>query len=241
MKKAVVLLIMSFFLLGVCEAGEAGVEGILERARERYLKFREVATDITMVKTITVMGEEKTIKIYKKGEMFRVERVDPEGILTISIYDGENFWLVIPERGIRERFQEGRKGLLLDDWFNHFDGVELKLDRIERLGGRDCYVLASRKNFSLWIDRESLALIKFEGKRYGERGEKEKITTTFSNFRVIEGWEIPLASRASKGGKVASFELSLDVETVLPVELFCAESIEIGAPPLPPWLAPDYE
>ena len=191
MKKAAVLLIMSFFLLGVSEAKDA--EDILERARERYLKFREVATDITMVRTITRRGE--TIverRIYKKGEMFRRERNDPENVLIIHIHDGENFWVVVPERGIRQNLfpHDIRRDVLLDDWFNYSDfaRAELKFDRVERLGRRDCYVLAGRDKF-LWIDTESLALIRVEGEV--DEDEKEKFTITFSNFRVIEGWEIP--------------------------------------------------
>ncbi|MCD5391108.1 hypothetical protein LR007_04505 [candidate division NPL-UPA2 bacterium] len=227
MKKVVVLLIMSLFLLGVCEAG---VEDIFERARERYLKFRQVATDITMEQTVTARGETIIIKrIYKKGEMFRIERDIHKGTPIINIYDGENLWIVIPERGIRRKLsQEGRKGFLLDDWFNFFDGQELKLDRIERLGRRDCYVLAG-DNLFLWIDKKSLALIKIEKKEGDD--EKEKFTMTFSDFKVIEGWEIPLTVKFYGGGKTGSFEFSLDVETPLPMELFCAESIEIGDPP----------
>ncbi|MBT9132631.1 hypothetical protein B9J77_04935 [candidate division NPL-UPA2 bacterium Unc8] len=230
MKKILCGLLFFVFLTGVCEA--SGVEGILKRARERYLKFREVATDITILRTITAEGRTMKEKIYKKGEMFRIEG-EEDGVTRIRIYDGESFWTVIPERGIRQKLPLEAKGdALLDKWFDTFGREELKIDRVKR----DFYVLAGRDNLFLWIDRETLALLKLEA---GD--EEERIAVAFSNFRTIEGWGIPLTARMLRDGRViGSFSSKLDLRTVLCDSLFCAESIEIEDPlPLEPPPPPD--
>ena len=233
MKRGVILLILLVFFLGVSHAS-GDVEDILQKAREKYLEFRATATDIIISRTITKEGgviiEEK---IYKKGEMFRVE-MDEGDITVIRIYDGESFWTVIPERGIRRRLPlEAKRDALLCKWFDVFGEKLLKVDRAERLGGRDCYVLAGRDNLFLWVDRKTLALLKLEA----EGDEEKKVTITFSDFRTIEGWEIPLSAKMRKNGRTfGSSSIKLDIKTVLPMELFDPEEIEIEDPPPQPLL-----
>lgn len=237
----ILLLAMVIFVLAISQGFAADLQSLISKAEAKYAKFEEQISDMTILqemKMITPEGEMTAeMEMFKKGKMFRLEttmnmpqELDiPGGMKTITIYDGNDMWIISPFMGKQKLPSEEVTKHQKDRWWE-FITENAKTVGTERIGNRECYVVQiedkTKTPFTkLWLDKEILVLVKGESK--GPTGET--ILWVNSDFRKINGgWEIPYKTEMYGNGKLISIIQikSLKLNKGLSADLFDPNKIK---------------
>ncbi len=234
-EKSLVVALM-ILLLGVSHGLAADWPSILKQGKERYANFEKEVKDMAIVQESTMVTPERKItsemKLFSKGKKFRMEAKTemPEaspgmgGMETITIYDGNDMWMISPFMGKQKLPKEKEKEHQAEkNWWGMIS-EKAKIVGTEKVGNRECYVVEitekKESHFDkVWLDKKNLVLTKAES-----RGAKGKaLIWLYSDFRKIKGdWEMPYKTEIYEGNKLMSTTLvkSLKVNKGLSDDLF---------------------
>jgi len=217
-------------------------------------RFNQGVDDMTLTMEMQVPSSEGTVKtqsvLYRKGERFRAEMTMegmedaglPAGMgdmKTMVINDGTNVWIIAPMMGKSQvPSDEGAK--YRGQWTcSDYIPVDAEIIGSEKVGGRDCYVLAVLDKSSdfakLWIDRKNYALLKIEGKKTDD----ETMVVLFSDFRKVPGG-IEMAYKAemySDKDLISTVIMkSVEINTGLADDLFDADNVKAEGTDVPDFM-----
>ena len=211
-KWSVILLVVSVILFSVIAQGfSQSLSDILKKAESNYKNFNQDFKDMAIVfdaKIYTPEGEMTSeMKLFTKGEKSRSETLMkfpesagmPEGMgnmLVIVISDGQDTWMISPFVGKKklttEQAEEQMQYQTGMNWWK-FISDKTKYVGIEKIGGRECYLLELEIEREspykrIWVDKNRLFIVQAEG----DSSDGNKVRTTFSDFRKAKGsWELP--------------------------------------------------
>jgi outer membrane lipoprotein-sorting protein len=240
-----VLLPFVILLWGLNQGFTQDWSTILKQAKAKYAKFEKEVKDMTIVQEMkTGTGKEEVItgiKIFRKGEKFRVETKTqmaqvpemPEGMggmETAVIYDGKDYWMVSPFMGKKKLSPEETKGFQKEKEWWKLVSEKGRIVGAEKVDNRECYVVELEEGKEspfnqVWIDKKSLDLIKAESK--GSEGET--ITWVFSDFNKIkDDWEMAHKMEMYAEGELTMSTLvkSVEINTGLSDDLFTPPEVK---------------
>jgi outer membrane lipoprotein-sorting protein len=223
-------------------------ESLSKRMIESCTKYTQGIKDISWTMEMEVPSSQGSFKstsvLYSKGKRFRVE-VSMEGMedagvpaamagmKTIVIGDGTNAWIVSPMMGKSKiPVEEGAK--YRSQWScSDYQPVAAEIIGSEKIGGRDCYVLAVLDKSSdfakLWIDQKSFILMKMEGKP--QEGVASVIL--LSDYRKVSAdYEMPFRTEMYSGKDLISTVVvkSVAVNKGIADDLFDPDKIKASGP-----------
>lgn len=234
---AVVLSLVVFFNYAFAE----DLASIIKDVKAKYDRFQEEIKDMVIdqdMKMIISGGEMTSeVKVFSKGKKFRMETKMnmpgtsmPQGMETVTIYDGMDTWMISPFTG-KQKIQgnEGSQYQIERNWWD-FISERAEIIGSENISGRECYVIKTEEGkkapfTKMWLDKKNLVLVKVEFKGAGAGN----MSLVYSEFRKIKGdWEIPYKSLMYSGNELFSTTniKSLDINKGLSEDLFSADKVE---------------
>jgi len=252
-KWSVILLVVSVILFSVIAQGfSQSLSDILKKAESNYKNFNQDFKDMAMVfdaKIYTPEGEMITeMKLFTKGEKSRSETLMkfpesagmPEGMgsmLVIVISDGQDTWMISPFVGKKKLTDEQAEEQMYSqtgmNWWK-FISDKTKYVGIEKIGGRECYLLELEIEREspykrIWVDKNRLFIVQAEG----DSSDGNKVRTTFSDFRKVKGsWELPYKIEVfiNEVQTMAVLTKSLEINKGLSDDLFDVNKVEVSGP-----------
>jgi len=252
-KWLVILSVVSVILfLAIGQGFSQSVSDILRKAESNYKNFNQDFKDTAMVfdaKIYTPEGEMTSeMKLFTKGEKSRSETLIqfpeaegmPEGMgsmLVVVIFDGQDTWMISPFVGKMkltdvqaEEQMQYQTGM---NWWK-FISDKTKYVGIEKIGGRECYLLELEIEREspykrIWVDKDRLFLVQAEG----DNIDGEKVRTIFSDFRKVKGsWELPYKIEVfiNEVQTMTVLTKSLEINKGLSDDLFDADKVEVSGP-----------
>jgi len=252
-KWSVILLVVSVILFSAIGQGfSQNLSDILRKAESNYKNFNQDFKDIAMVfdaKIYTPEGEMTSeMKLFTKGEKSRSETLiqfpEAEGMpagmgsmLVVVIFDGQDTWMISPFVGKRkltdvqaEEQMQYQTGM---NWWK-FISDKTKYVGIEKIGGRECYLLELEIEREspykrIWVDKDRLFLVQAEG----DSSDGNKVRTTFSDFRKTkDSWELPYKIEVfiNEVQTMTVLSKSLEINKGLSDDLFDVNKIEVSGP-----------
>ena len=224
----------------------------------KYGTFSDEIKDMEMIMESETKGVEgmegagpSEIKMYKKGEKFRMETKMnmPEGtgmppgmgeIKNIIIFDGKDTWTINQFTGKQKLPSDAdspMKGRI--SWWEDLP-ENGKIIGSEKVGDRDCYIVEawSKENkddkIKGWVDKNALLLIQMEF----QGGEGKTFKVVNSDFKKVEKWEMPYTIEVFSGGKLMTKTIikTLNINQGLSDDLFDADKVKMettGMPGMP--------
>lgn len=150
-------------------------------------------------------------KIYIKGDKSRIE-TEIMGRKTALVFN--------PEKN--EKVKQGMEQISAN-WWSMLDELDGEVEGEEKVEGMDCYKVAIKQKEAqeylraIWIDKDSLMLVKGEGQAQG----KEFTVVQYDLRKIKKGWIWPYKSKAYVGkdlvseGTVTSLEVNEDIDDSL--------------------------
>ena len=252
-KWLVILLVVSVILFLVVSQGfSQSLPDILKKAESNYKNYNQDFKDIAMVfdaKIYTPEGEMITeMKLFTKGEKSRSETLMkfpesagmPEGMgnmLVIVISDGQDTWMISPFVGKKKLTDEQAEEQMYSqtgmNWWK-FISDKTKYVGIEKIGGRECYLLELEIEREspykrIWVDKNRLFIVQAEG----DSSDGNKVRTTFSDFRKAKGsWELPYKIEVfiNEVQTMTVLTKSLEINKGLSDDLFDVNKVEASGP-----------
>lgn len=222
--------------LATTNFSEENISFLIGEARKRYTEWSRKVEDMVVLQEVNIsLAKGKVVsesRVYKKREKFRVEsrvlKPEPDkGRATITIFDGEDYWL-ITSIGRRKLFPDEVKQIRIEaNWWELIsDPDTATVDKVEYVSGSKCYVILLEEKQNpiqkIWIDSSALTLIKAAGL---EPRKKEEILWCYSDFRQVgPRWWFPFKTEIYENGQLisTSFIKSFDVNQNVSDELFNA-------------------
>jgi len=230
------VLVSSFVLLFAHALAGDSSSQVLNRIKEKYESFENEIKDMRLVMEIETDATGTPVRarqtVLKKGEKIRVESFislpseKPE--TSIFIYDGENSWVISPEKGMTEQFprDKARQFQTEEKWWNKvLERAKVKGE--EQIGGKEAFVIEIEDEeggppASLWIEKEDLVLLQAESRTAGGKSTK----WVFSDFRKVNHWDMPYKTEMFVGDALQSTSTikSFEINKGLSDEVFIPET-----------------
>lgn len=177
-------------------------------------------------------------KIFKKQNKTRTEnsiagfpgRPGPMEMTTIA--DGNDFWMISPERGKEKVDKNNPMAQMGKSAFDSGIPDSAKFLRTEKVGDRDCYVFQftvttpmGSANSTIWFDKKTAVLVKNETET-----PQGKVSTKVEAFKKLKDkWEMPMKITATMDGSpmmIANIT-SIQTDQNLSDDLFNADKAEV--------------
>lgn len=230
--KNLIIILILLESISFCE--EINVNDIIHSAKEKYNKKGNDVSDVTIKVSASLKGIniEAEMVWYFKGDKFRLEN-SMMGMASMQIYDGESFWIMSPLTGKRRILQGSlRRGkfLLKRDWWNE-NFSNAKITGEEKINKADCYALINEsgkkteENYYLWIDKNTLLLIKDQIK--GKGADLVNIYSDYKNFE--EKLLMPFKTETTTNNLFTMITVvkDVDIKSKIKDDVFDAEKIDI--------------
>lgn len=236
-ERKALLLSMILFVCFLCKFGTSSPldsSNILKKVEAKYAKFNKEIEDMTIVmESTTPEGEDiATTKQLWKGEKFRSESTMGGEIYAITIYDGENTWVITPQGKRKVSAEMKTQYTIQFNWWREIS-EKAKVVGTEKIESKECYVIEIKDGSlltRLWIDKKNYVLIKYVTK--GVESPMPEIITTYSDFKKIKGnWQMPYLLEAYIGNKLLAIVKvkSIEINKNLSDELFNHEKVKVKA------------
>jgi hypothetical protein len=131
----------------------------------------------------------------------------------VRVFDGRDGWKLSPsstgsgqlrpytmDELKSARDEQVIDGMLID---REAKGVDVTLDGIDKIDGHDAYRLGvklpSGVTRHVWIDAQTFLDVKYDRQARGPRGQPVTVEVSYSNYRNIDGLQIPLTIESAAG------------------------------------------
>lgn len=189
---------------------------ILDKIKQKYDGFEKSVKDMELVMQIDTTATGAPVKaqqsIFRKGDKVRIESVvtPPSGTpsgpkKTVFIFDGKDTWMLSAGKDAQKLPPDASAQMKTDEkWWDRILG-KAKVKGEEKIAGRDAYVIEipgekGGPPSTLWVDKNALVLLQAQSQN--EQGKPAK--WVFSDFRKIDGWEMPFKTEMYVGGALQS-------------------------------------
>jgi outer membrane lipoprotein-sorting protein len=217
--------------------------GIIKSAQAKYANYQKEVKDVTILQDTTMITDSGNMpmqmKMYFKDPKFRAETKmtmsnndtaqGMPAMETTIIYDGKDLWMINPFMG-KSKLPKGKENEYKDksNWWSMIS-ENSELIGSEKIEGRDCYIISAKEKstnpFSkIWVDKNSYCMVKAESKDATGKG----MLFLFSDFKDLNGWEMPYKTQMHTDGKLLSTSVikSIDINKNLSDSLFDISKIQ---------------
>lgn len=180
----------------------------------------------------------------------------------VRVFDGKEGWKLSPggigSGGVRPYTMDELKsardeqvidGVLID---REAKGVDVTLDGVDKIDGHDAYRLGAKLPSGVtrhvWVDAQTFLEVKYDRQARGPRGQPVTVEVSYSNYRNIDGLQIPLTIESGAAASGNRDRLLIDKVSVNPPlddAMFARpasqgrrNSVSINVDALPPGLRP---
>lgn len=191
------------------------VVDLMDKVKLRELDYEKKIGDYVKVETVESTREPKLIKAayFGKGNKARNDiRVLNKGkqINSILIYDGKYKWTITEHGKIKSTQYAGDvlRGNLKSKKFTEYLNKDCKIEKMEKLNGRSCYVISAKvsgksgdnSKVVMWVDKDNYNTY---AQLFFDNSGKEKARTLYSDFREIcAGVSVPFKTEIYIKGKL---------------------------------------
>jgi outer membrane lipoprotein-sorting protein len=148
----------------------------------------------------------------------------------VRVFDGREGWKVNPSgmgsENLRPYTMDESKfahdeqvidGVLID---HQAKGVDVTLDGIDKVDGHDAYRLAAKLPSGVirhvWIDAQTFLDAKYDREARGSRGQPVTVEVSYSNYRNVDGLQIPFMIESGAATSGNRDKLTIDKVTLNP-------------------------
>ena len=149
---------------------------------------------------------------------------------SVRVFDGKEGWKLSPstmggpnlrpytmDESTSARDEQVIDGPLID---HEAKGVSITLEGVDKVDGHDAYRLAAKLPSGVtrhvWIDAETFLDVKVDREVRGPRGQRVIVEVSYSNYRNVDGLQIPLTIESGATASANKDKLMIDKVSLNP-------------------------
>lgn len=219
------LLTLALLLVAPLAASAYDIEQLAKDARAHHDGMMKKVVDITIEQeaTFTAPGRgSNTMKstMYRKGDRWRTEGTmsmgGQGGMDAVTLFDGKDVWSVAMGMKTKLPADQLQGQATASYWMEPAPGS--KITGQDKVNGRDCWIVqgpdvpanpqVDMQPTLTWIDKKNFIWVQTESKLSGKT-----VRTTFSDFRKVDGYDIPYQIDVYSDGKLTMTSKIVKLET----------------------------